>query len=479
MALWSGRFNKKMNKKVAEFTASLPFDVELHREDIEGSIAYAKMLAKTKIISGDEAKQIVKGLREIEKDIESGQFLFDLADEDIHLAIERALIEKLGPVGGKLHTGRSRNDQIATDMRLFIKKEALEIDWRVFELQKTLLILAEENLEIIMPGYTHLQVAQPILFSHYLLAYFWMLERDFRRFKCCYNHSDWLPLGSGALAGTTFPLDRQFLADELGFEKIIPNSVDAVSDRDFVLLFHSMSSLLMIHLSRLCEELILWSTTEFGFIELDDAYATGSSIMPQKKNPDVAELIRGKSGRIFGHLVQMLTTMKGLPLAYNRDLQEDKEGLFDAVETVKSSLEVLSGMLMTMEIKVDKMKQAAERSFANATDVADYLVDKGMSFREAHEAIGKLVKYCLKQGKARLADLTLAEFKKASALISEDVYQVISIENCVARRNSAGGTSPEQVIEQLKQAKKVMETETAWLKDRTEGSRRYRKSVIK
>lgn len=469
MSLWSGRFTKKMNHKVEEFTASLPFDVELYHEDIEGSIAYAKMLAKTKIITQKEAEQIIKGLEVIRKDIETGRFSFDLADEDIHLAVERALIAKIGPAGGKLHTGRSRNDQVAVDMRLFVKKEVVEIDRLIFNLQKTLLILAEENLDIIMPGYTHLQVAQPVLFSHYVMAYFWMFERDFRRFKCCYNHSDWLPLGAGALAGTTFPIDQEFLAAELKFAKIIPNSVDAVSDRDFILLFHAMSSLLMSHLSRLCEEMILWSTVEFDFIELDDAYATGSSIMPQKKNPDVAELVRGKSGRIFGHLIQMLTTMKGLPLAYNRDLQEDKESLFDAAETVRSSLEVMTGMLATMKLKPAKMREAAEKNFANATDAADYLVAKGVPFRKAHELTGRLVKYCLKHGKDKLADLKLAEFKKISPLFAEDIYETIAIENCVARRTSHGGTSSKQVEKQLKQAQEVLETEAAWLEEKTRG----------
>lgn len=469
MVLWSGRFEKEMSKVVKEFTSSLSFDCELYREDIRGSIAYAKMLAKTKVITQEEAKQIIKGLQQIEKEIETGKFVFDLADEDIHSAIESALIERIGPVGGKLHTGRSRNDQVATDMRLYVKNEAVDVDMYIFDLQKTIITLAEENLDVIMPGYTHLQIAQPLLFSHHLMAYFWMLERDFRRFKCCYNHSDWLPLGSGALAGTAFPVDREFLAEELGFDKIIPNSVDAVSDRDFVLLFHTMFSLLMTHLSRLCEEVVLWSSSEFAFIELDDAFATGSSIMPQKKNPDVAELIRGKSGRIFGHLMQMLTTMKGLPLAYNRDLQEDKEGLFDATETIKGSLEALTGMLGTMKLDSDRMKQAAEKSYANATDVADYLVTKGLPFREAHELTGRLVKSCLKQGKDKLIDLALTEFKKASPLFENDIFDFISIEKCVARRTSSGGTSPEQVKKQLKQARLILETESDWLKEKSEG----------
>ncbi|MDI6892786.1 MAG: argininosuccinate lyase [Actinomycetota bacterium] len=464
MKLWGGRFKKKTDELVEEYTASLSFDCRLYKCDVQGSIAHANMLARCGIISRDEASKIVNGLREIGRDIKGGKFSFDIADEDIHMAIERTLIEKIGPAGGKLHTARSRNDQVATDLRLFLKDEILTTGNLLVELQRILLDLAEENIGIVMPGYTHLQRAQPMLFSHYLMAYFFMFQRDFKRLKCCYKWMDSMPLGSGALAGTSFPIDREFVAKELGFYKVSENSLDAVSDRDFVIDFLAVASLLMVHLSRFCEELVLWSTEEFDFIELDEAYTTGSSIMPQKKNPDVAELIRGKSGRVFGRLMSMLTVLKGLPLAYNRDLQEDKEALFDAVDTTKMTLKVFTGMLASLKPKPEKMKMAAEEGYLVATDVADYLVRKGLPFREAHEVVGKMVNFCLKRG-CQFDQLELKDYRRFSPHFDEGIFEVIRVENSVESKVSQGGTSPDRVREQFGIATKVIADEEKWLRN--------------
>ncbi len=460
--LWGGRFKKNTNKLVEEFTSSLSFDRRLYKYDIKGSIAHVKMLSKCKIISPDEAAKIEEGLSEIYREIEAGKFVFDVADEDIHMAIERALIDKIGSVGGKLHTARSRNDQVSLDVRLYLKDEIKIISELVLGLQQELIQLAKNNVEVILPGYTHLQRAQPILFSHHLMAYFFMLERDFERLKDCYRRTDVMTLGAGALAGTTFPIDREHVANELGFSRVSENSLDSVADRDFIVEFLSAASIIMVHLSRFCEELILWCSSEFDFIELDDAFTTGSSIMPQKKNPDVAELIRGKSGRIFGHLMGLLTVLKALPMAYNRDLQEDKEGLFDSVDTLKLVLETFTGMIGSMETKGENMKKAAKGGFANATDVADYLTVKGIPFRESHEIAGKIVASCIDKG-CCLSDLSLSAFKNFSPHFDEDIFQIINIKNSLGRKMSFGGTSPKSVEKQMAIAEKILKEEQAWL----------------
>jgi argininosuccinate lyase len=449
------RLKKEADKAVQKFTASIPFDRRLYRQDITGSIAHAKMLARQGIISDKEAELIVMGLISIREEIEKGEFDLKEELEDIHMNIEARLSEKIGDVAGKLHTARSRNDQIALDMRLYVKESVLEAQKGVKKLQQALLDLAEANRDVIVPGYTHLQRAQPVLLAHHLLAYFEMLERDRDRFDHCYDHTDVLPLGSGALAGVPYPIDRAFLAGELGFGRISHNSLDAVSDRDFVLEYQAACALAMMHLSRLADEIALWSSTEFGFIEVDDAYATGSSIMPQKKNPDVAELVRGKTGRVYGHLMALLTTMKGLPLAYNRDLQEDKEGLFDSADTLLLSLEVMTGMVATVGVRKERCRQAAEEGYILATDLADYLVRKGTPFREAHAIVGRLVSYALEKGKT-FPELGLEEYQGFSPLFERDVYN-ISVETSVAARNSIGGTAPEQVAEALKRARKLVE----------------------
>jgi argininosuccinate lyase len=453
--LWGGRFAKGTEAVVEGFTSSLSFDRRLYRQDIRGSIAHARMLAATGIIAREEAEPIIVGLREIQEEIESGAFPFRQEYEDIHLNIEKRLIEKIGPVGGKLHTARSRNDQVATDVHLFIKEEIAAVQALISGLQAALLEQAKDNVGVIMPGYTHLQRAQPILFAHHLMAYFFMLERDFGRYADCLKRTDISPLGAGALAGTTFPIDREMAAWDLGFAGVYPNSLDAVSDRDFLIEFLSASSVTMMHLSRLCEELIIWSTTEFGFIEMDDGFSTGSSIMPQKKNPDVAELIRGKTGRVYGNLMALLTVLKGLPLAYHSDLQEDKERVFDTIDTVKACLALAAGMVATMKVKHGTMREAVRQDFSNATDLADYLAKRGMPFREAHEVVGKAVLHCLNRG-IFLADLTIEEFKGFSDLIAEDVYGAISPEACVAGRHSLGGTAPDQVERQLRIARGIL-----------------------
>lgn len=442
--LWGGRFAKSTDVLVEEFTSSITFDQRMYREDITGSIAHARMLAKCGIISAEEASAIVAGLEGILSDIESGNFSFEISLEDIHMNIEKRLTERIGLVGGKLHTARSRNDQVALDTHLYLKKELRNIAKCLIDLQKSLVETAEKHKTVIMPGYTHLQRAQPILLSHHLMAYFYMLARDFSRLEGVWERTDYMPLGAGALAGTTFPIDRLFVAEQLGFGKIYENSLDAVSDRDYILEFLSFASILMMHLSRLSEEIILWSSAEFAFIELDDAHCTGSSIMPQKKNPDVAELVRGKTGRVFGHLMAMLTIAKGLPLAYNKDLQEDKEGLFDTIDTIKFSISVYAAMIRSMKVNSRRMQQAVTEDFSNATDMADYLVKKGLPFRQAHEVVGKSVRYCIENNKY-LMDLTLDEFRQFSPLFEEDILAAIAVETCVANRNSLGGTSYHQV----------------------------------
>ena len=453
--LWGGRFTKSADKTAEGFTSSLAFDRRLYRQDIRGSIAHARMLGRQGIIPTEDAALIEQGLREIEAEIEAGQFPFRQEFEDIHLNIEKRLIEKIGPAGGRLHTARSRNDQVVTDVHLWVKDEIAAVQRLISDLQGTLLDRAREQMGVIMPGYTHLQRAQPILLSHHLMAYFWMLERDYGRLADALKRADISPLGAGAMAGTTFPIDREFTAAELGFAGVYPNSMDAVSDRDFVIEFVAAAAICQMHLSRLAEEMVNWSSTEFGFVEMDDAYATGSSIMPQKKNPDVAEIVRGKTGRIYGDLMALLTVLKGLPLTYHSDLQEDKERLFDAVDTLKACLTVMTGMLATLKFNRERMAQAVRRDFSNATDMADYLVKKGMPFREAHEVVGRAVLYCIERGKY-LADCTLAEFKGFSALFEEDIYEAIAPETCVNLRTSQGGTAPAEVEKQLALAQEIL-----------------------
>ncbi|WP_099362172.1 argininosuccinate lyase [Fredinandcohnia onubensis] len=454
--LWGGRFTKSAEAWVDEFGASISFDQELVKEDIEGSIAHVTMLGKCGIVSSEEANTIKSGLLTLLEKAKNDELEFSVANEDIHLNIEKMLIDEIGQVGGKLHTGRSRNDQVATDMHLYLRQQVDEIINLVEELQDAIVEQAEQHVETIAPGYTHLQRAQPISFAHHLLAYYWMLERDKERLTDSLKRINISPLGAGALAGTTFPIDRYYSAELLGFEKIYENSIDAVSDRDFIIEFLSNSSMVMMHLSRFCEELILWSSQEFNFIEMDDTFATGSSIMPQKKNPDMAELIRGKTGRVYGNLFGLLTVLKGTPLAYNKDMQEDKEGMFDTVKTVKGSLKIFAGMVSTMKVKKEVMATAVKKDFSNATELADYLASKGLPFREAHEVVGKLVLICIKRG-VFLSDLPLEVLKEASSLFEDDIYEVLKPETAVARRKSAGGTGFDEVrkvLAKIKQTKK-------------------------
>lgn len=448
MKLWKGRFSKEATSSSDEFNASIPFDQRMYEEDITGSIAHAKMLGRQGIISPEESELIIKTLKEILDDINAGKIEFTIEGEDIHMSIETILTERIGQTGKKLHTARSRNDQVAVDFRLCLRKETAEVDEKLAELLKTLKELAEEHQETIMPGYTHLQRAQPVTFAYHLLAYYQMFSRDRERFADCLTRINRLPLGSGALAGTTYNTDRQFLADELGFDSVLPNGMDAVADRDFALEFLSCCSICIMHLTRFCEELINWSSVEFSFVEIDDSYSTGSSIMPQKKNPDMAELIRGKSGRVYGDLMALLTVCKGLPLAYNKDLQEDKEPVFDAVDTLKNSLGIFTEMISTMTVKKDKMAEAAKYGYMNATDAADYLVGKGIPFRDCHEIIGKMVLYAINKGVA-LDDLTMDEFKSFSEAFEDDIYDAIAIESCIKAKKSQGSTSFESVKEQL------------------------------
>jgi len=452
------RFQKTADKAVAEYTTSLPCDRRLYKHDIAGSIAHVKMLAKQGIISTEDAVIISQGLESIREEIEKGKFEFKPEMEDIHMAIEARLLEKVGEVGGKLHTARSRNDQVALDLRLFAKEAVRETLVRLREFQRALISLAEANKDVMMPGYTHLQAAQPVLLAHHLLAYFEMLQRDIDRFRHCLKQADVMPLGSGALAGVAYNIDREFLAHELGFSQISQNSLDAVSDRDFVVEYEAAASICMMHISRLAEEVILWSSSEFSFIELDDAYTTGSSIMPQKKNPDVAELARGKTGRIYGRLMALLTVMKALPLAYNRDLQEDKEGFFETIDTLLLTLEVFTGMVATLEVKRGSMEHAVKQGYLLATDLADYLVKKGETFRKAHDVVARLVSYAIKKNKS-FAELSLTEYRNFSLLFGEDVY-LITAESSIAARDVIGGTAPKQVARALAAAKKIVEKES-------------------
>jgi argininosuccinate lyase len=450
-----GRFGKPADKLVAQYTASLPFDRRLYRQDITGSVAHARMLSKQGIISPEESRKIIDGLEAIRQEIENSKFDFRPETEDIHMAIEARLTELVGDIGRKLHTARSRNDQVALDMRLFLKEAIADTASGIKDLQRALLDLAGDNIKVIMPGYTHLQVAQPVLLAHHLLAYFEMFERDVARFLDCLKRVDVMPLGSGALAGVAYDIDREFLAKELGFRQVSKNSIDAVSDRDFLLEYEAAAGIGMMHLSRLAEEFVLWSSAEFDFLELDDAFTTGSSIMPQKKNPDVAELARGKTGRVYGHLLALLTTLKGLPLAYNRDMQEDKEGLFDTVDTLLATLEVFAGMVRTLKVKPENALKAAGRGYILATDLADYLVRKGESFRTAHEIVGKLVSRAAGQGRT-FAEISLKEYQKLSPLFGEDVFK-ITLESSIASRNAPGGTAPSQVRRALARAGRLVE----------------------
>ncbi|GAA0377173.1 argininosuccinate lyase [Bacillus horti] len=449
--LWGGRFTKETNKLVEEFTASIAFDQLLALEDIEGSLAHVQMLGETGILPQEDVVTIKQGLLRIKDKVQQGEVEFLVEDEDIHMNIERLLIEEVGAVGGKLHTGRSRNDQVATDMHLYLRNRTLEFIDLVKAVQEAIVKQAKEHVETILPGYTHLQRAQPVSFAHHLLAYFWMFERDKERLQDSLKRINVLPLGAGALAGTTFPIQRERVAELLGFDHIYPNSMDAVSDRDFIVEFLGIASTLMMHISRLSEELVVWSSQEFQFVELDDSFCTGSSIMPQKKNPDVPELLRAKTGRVYGNLFGLLTVLKGLPLAYNKDMQEDKEGMFDTVATLDGSLRLLAPMIETMTVNTDKMKSAVQQDYSNATDIADYLAKKGVPFRDAHEVIGKIVLYAI-QHKKYLLDLSMEEYQEFHAEFQEDIFSVLDPTNVVAARESAGGTGFVQVKEQLGKA---------------------------
>jgi argininosuccinate lyase len=455
MKLWDGRFSKSTDPMVDDFHSSIRFDCRMYRQDIQGSIAHAKMLGECGIIPAEDAALIVGTLKEILADIENGKVTFEIGAEDIHMNIEKILIDRIGDVGKRLHTGRSRNDQVALDIRMLLKEEAAQIKGLLNSLVKCLTDMAEAHLNTIMPGYTHLQRAQPITFAHHLMAYVQMFLRDIDRLTDCCRRMNVMPLGSGALAGTTYPLDRAFVARELGFDGITENSLDGVSDRDFVLEFASALSILMMHLSRFSEEIILWSTHEFSFIELDDAFSTGSSIMPQKKNPDIAELVRGKTGRVYGNLMALLTMMKGLPLAYNKDMQEDKEAIFDSIDTVKMCLPVFTQMVATMKVKSDKMLAAAKGGFTNATDIADYLVKKGVPFRDSHGIIGKMVAYCIEKG-ISIDELSMEELKVFSDRFDEDVYDAIALETCVNERKLPGGPAAESVQESIRKAREQL-----------------------
>ncbi|MFC5528914.1 argininosuccinate lyase [Cohnella yongneupensis] len=462
--LWGGRFTKQTDQLVEEYTASITFDKELAEEDIQGSLAHVTMLGKCGILPADDVEKIKDGLLKVRQSILRGDHKFEVADEDIHMSIEKALIEEIGPVGGKLHTGRSRNDQVATDMHLYLRKRVVEFVEQLRKLQEALVGQAKQNLDTIVPGYTHLQRAQPILFAHHLMAYVSMFGRDIERLQDSYKRIDMLPLGAGALAGTTFAIDRHFTAEQLNFGRVYENSLDAVSDRDFIVEFLANASLIMTHLSRLSEELILWSSTEFQFVELDDAFCTGSSIMPQKKNPDVPELVRGKTGRVYGNLVGLLTVLKSLPLAYNKDMQEDKEGMFDTVKTLQGALQLFASMIETMKVRKENMRRAVNQDFSNATDIADFLVNKGLPFRQAHEVIGKTVLYCIQQGKF-LLDLTLDEFKQFSQLFDERIYDVLQPEAVVNARNVYGGTATPQVTAAIARAEAELTRTAAWTEE--------------
>ncbi len=450
---WGGRFNQPTDKLVEEFTASIMFDKRLYRYDIEGSVAHCKMLARQDIISNEEEKKIIEGLEGILNDIEAGNFTWTPDLEDVHMAVEKALIARVGKAGEKLHTGRSRNDQVSLDMRLYLRDEVNAILGLISNLKSSVLVTAKNEIDTILPGYTHLQKAQPVLLSYHLLAYREMLDRDETRLKECYNRINIMPLGSAALAGTGLPIDRDYVAELLKFPKITENGMDAVSDRDFVAEFIFDASLLMMHMSRFCEDLVIWSSSEFDFVEISDSFATGSSIMPQKKNPDVAELIRGKTGRVYGNLVSLLTVMKGLPMSYNRDMQEDKEPLFDTVDTVKGCLRILSEMTGNLKFKKEKMRDGADGGFSTATEIADYLVMKDVPFRESHGIVGRIVGYCLENDK-ELSDLTIEEFRKFWPGFDKDIYGCLTAEGSVNSKKSYGGTAREVVLKRIEELQK-------------------------
>ncbi len=460
--LWGGRFTKQTDQLVEQYTASITFDKELAEEDIQGSLAHVTMLGHCGILPAEDVEKIKDGLLQVQQRIRRGEHEFLVADEDIHMSVEKALIEAIGPVGGKLHTGRSRNDQVATDMHLYLRKRVVEFVDLLHKLQTALIEQAKANLDTIVPGYTHLQRAQPILFAHHLMAYVSMFGRDIERLQDSYKRIDTLPLGAGALAGTTFAIDRLYTAQQLNFGRVYENSLDAVSDRDFIVEFLAGASLIMTHLSRLSEELVLWSSTEFQFVELDDAFCTGSSIMPQKKNPDVPELVRGKTGRVYGNLIGLLTVLKSLPLAYNKDMQEDKEGMFDTVRALQGALQLFAPMIATMKVRKDRMRQAVDRDFSNATDIADFLAAKGLPFRQAHEVIGKTVLYCIQNSKF-LLDLTLEEFRQFSPLFDDTIYQVLQPESVVNARNVYGGTATAQVSAAIERAETALAQTAQWV----------------
>jgi len=449
---WSGRFNEPTDTFVEAFTASVDFDKRLYRYDIQGSIAHATMLAKADILTTAERDEIIAGLEAICAQIERGEFQWSVSLEDVHMNVESALTQRIGDAGKKLHTGRSRNDQVATDIRLYMRDEIKTICTEIQRLQQALLTMAEQEADTVMPGFTHLQTAQPVTFGHHMMAWFEMLQRDRERLMDCNKRVNIMPLGAAALAGTTYPIDRHYTAELLGFERPAENSLDAVSDRDFAIEFSAAASLVMMHLSRFSEELVIWSSAQFGFIELSDSFCTGSSIMPQKKNPDVPELVRGKTGRIFGHLMSLLTLMKGQPLAYNKDNQEDKEPLFDTIDNLKGCLKVFADMIPAISCRHDNMRAAAMQGFATATDLADYLVCKGTPFRDAHEVVGKAVAFCIEKNKD-LSACTLKELQQFSGNIEQDVFDVLTLEGSVAARNHIGGTAPEQVRQAINRAR--------------------------
>lgn len=453
--MWGGRFTKAEEKNALDFNASISYDCRMYREDIAGSIAHAKMLAAHGIISKEDQEKITKGLLSIKKEIDEGTFPFSVELEDIHMNIEKRLTEEIGDAGARLHTARSRNDQCALDLHMYMKRNIARLSEKLIAVLEALLAASKKYQDVILPGYTHMQRAQPVLFAHHMLAYFAMLERDFKRLEDCYDMCDMSPIGACALAGTTYPTHPEEEANDLHFASVYGNSLDAVSDRDYLLQFLSFASICAMHLSRLSEEFIYWSTSEFQFIELDDGYSTGSSIMPQKKNPDMCELIRGKTGRVYGHLIGLLTVMKGLPLAYDKDMQEDKEGVFDALDTLYFALDIYAGMISTMTVNGDHTRQVLESDFSNATDMADYLAKKGLPFRQAHAVVGNAVHYCIEHHKV-LLDLSMEEFRFMSPLFEEDIKEALSIENCVKNRESYGGTGPKSVERQQTHAEKAI-----------------------
>lgn len=463
--MWGGRFTKAEEKNALDFNASISYDCRMYREDIAGSIAHAKMLAAHGIISKEDQEKITKGLLSIKKEIDEGTFPFSVELEDIHMNIEKRLTEEIGDAGARLHTSRSRNDQCALDLHMYMKRNIARLSEKLIAVLEALLAASKKYQDVILPGYTHMQRAQPVLFAHHMLAYFAMLERDFKRLEDCYDMCDMSPIGACALAGTTYPTHPEEEANDLHFASVYGNSLDAVSDRDYLLQFLSFASICAMHLSRLSEEFIYWSTSEFQFIELDDGYSTGSSIMPQKKNPDMCELIRGKTGRVYGHLIGLLTVMKGLPLAYDKDMQEDKEGVFDALDTLYFALDIYAGMISTMTVNGDHTRQVLESDFSNATDMADYLAKKGLPFRQAHAVVGSAVHYCIEHHKV-LLDLSMEEFRSMSPLFEEDIKEALSIENCVKNRESYGGTGPKSVERQQTHAgdmiAKMKEMSASW-----------------